>query len=102
MMIKTILSKSKHMADQVLFYPHEKHIHVIIAMLAHLITFGLRPFGIGDGNLSFFRLVFNTSIFHSTSPFEIRVFARCMELGYAISRFRAKGLPADAEIEVQI
>ena len=71
-------------------------------MLAHLLAFGLRPFGIDDGDLNFFRLVFNTSIFHSTFPFGIRVFARCMELGDPISRFRAKGLPADTEIEAQI
>ena len=71
-------------------------------MFAHLVTFGLSPFGIGDGALSFFCLVFNAGIFNGGSPFEIMAFARCMELRYPSSRFRAKGLPADAEIEVQI
>ena len=38
-------------------------------MLAHLLTFGLRPFGIGDGDLSFFCLVFEMLIFQNASSF---------------------------------
>lgn len=46
-------------------------------MLAHLIAFILRPFGIGDVELVFFSLIFATGIFHGGSPLGLSLLTLC-------------------------
>ena len=57
--------------------PRSQYIHVIIAVLAHLLAFSLRPFGIADVNLVFFSLIFDTAIFHGGSPLGLSLLTLC-------------------------